>query len=117
MFYKALKRDLEHEQVGRLRRVLVALGRIFESEDDELAYAHFAANAEAKETYERRRHTDFMASVTYSHYRRKHVDRVVAMTLKAAGLNPQAAWAPWMSRLAYRLLRHRCTRSARALAA
>lgn len=117
MFYKALKRYLEHEEVGRLRRVLVALGRIFESEDDELAYAHFAANAEAEETYERRRHADFMAGATYGHYQRKHIDRVVAMTLKAAGLDPQAAWAPWMSRLAYRLLQRRIARSARALAA
>ena len=43
--------------------------------------------------------------------------RVVAMTLKAAGLNPQAAWAPWVSRLAYRLIRRRGARTAQALAA
>ncbi len=117
MFYKALKRYLERDNVGRLRRILVALGRIFESEDDELAYAHFAANAEAEETYERQRHADLMASVAYSRYQRKHVDRVVAMTFKAAGLDPQAAWAPWVSRLTYRMVQRRSARSARTLAA
>ena len=117
MFYKALKQYLEREKVGRLRRILVALGRIFESEDDELAYAHFAANAGAEETYERQRNADFMLGVSFSHYQRKHVDRVVAMSLKAAGLDPQAAWAPWASRLAYRLVRRRGAKTAQALAA
>ena len=64
MFYKALKQYLERGKIGRLRRILVALGRIFESQDDELAYAHFAANADAEETYERQRHADFMLGVT-----------------------------------------------------
>lgn len=114
LFYKALKQYLEREKVGRLRRTFIALSRIFESEDDELAYAHYAANAAAEETYERRRHADFMLGTAYSHYRRKHVDRVVAMTLKAAGLDPQASWAPWASKLAFRVLKRR---SARALAA
>ena len=109
--------SLEREKVGRLRRVLVALARIFESEDDELAYAHFAANAKAEETYERQRHADFMLGVSYSHYKRKHVDREVAMSLKTAGLDPQAAWAPWASRPAYRLVRRRGAKTAQALAA
>ncbi len=64
MFYKALKQYLERGKIGRLRRILVALGRIFESQDDELAYAHFAANADAEETHERQRHADFMLGVT-----------------------------------------------------
>ena len=55
-----------------------------------------------------------MLGTAYSHYRRKHVDRVVAMTLKAAGLDPQAAWAPWASKLAFRVIKRR---SARALSA
>ncbi len=114
LFYKALNLYLEREKIGRLRRIFVALGRIFESEDDELAYAHYAANAGAEEPYERKRHTAFMLGVAYSHYRRKHVDRVVAMTLKAAGLDPQASWAPWASNLAYRMMK---SRSAKALAA
>ena len=58
-----------------------------------------------------------MHGIAFRHYRPKHVDRVVTMTLKAAGLNPQAAWAPWVSRLAYRLIRRRGAKTAQALAA
>jgi hypothetical protein len=45
LFYTHLKRYLERDGVGRLRRLMVALGRIHETEDDELAYAYYAANA------------------------------------------------------------------------
>ena len=117
MFYKALKRYLGRERIGRLRRVLVALGRIRETEDDELAYAHFAANAAEDEAYDRRRASDLMHGIAFRHYRPKHVKRVVTMTLKAAGLNPQAAWVSWVSRLAYLLIRRRGARAAPALAA
>ncbi len=44
LFYKNLDRCLERERIGRLARLRVALGRIAESEDDELAYAYYAAN-------------------------------------------------------------------------
>src|SRR3546814_7823807 len=39
LFYTHLKRYLEREGIGRWKRLAVALGRIGESEDDELAYA------------------------------------------------------------------------------
>ena len=38
LFYRHLKRYLDKERIGRVRRVLVALGRITETEDDELAF-------------------------------------------------------------------------------
>ncbi len=40
LFYSHLKRYLEIERISKLRRILVALGRIGESDDDELAYAY-----------------------------------------------------------------------------
>ncbi len=44
LFYTHLGRYLECEPMGRLARLLVAVGRIGESEDDELAFAYYAAN-------------------------------------------------------------------------
>ena len=44
LFYKNLTRCLERERIGFWRRMRVAAGRIVESEDDELAYAYYAAN-------------------------------------------------------------------------
>ena len=117
VFYKALRRYLDREGIGRLRRLFVALSRIRETEDDELAYAHYAANGAAGEAYDRQRSSDLMHGIAFRHYRPKHVDRVVSMILKAAGLNPQAAWAPWVSRLVYRLIRRRGAKIAGALGA
>src|SRR3546814_9424817 len=39
LFYDHLKRFLEQDKIGTLKRLRLALGRIMETEDDELAYA------------------------------------------------------------------------------
>ena len=41
LFYDHMKRYLARENIGLLRRLRIALGRIGESEDDELAYAWY----------------------------------------------------------------------------
>ncbi len=113
LFYTHLKRYLEKERIGRWRRLLVALRRMGESEDDELAYAYYAANG-AEGPYDRKRAARAYLGRAYSYYRRYHVDRVVAMTLKAAGLNTQGRLARWISAFGYWLIK---TRSRRAIAA
>ncbi|MEM7223582.1 MAG: ferritin-like domain-containing protein [Pseudomonadota bacterium] len=100
LFYSHLKRYLKKEEIGPWRRTLVALGRIRESEDDELAYAFFAANSNS-ETYERKRWSRAYMSRAYGYYRPHHVERVVAMTFKAAGLKPQGRLAQMAHKLAY----------------
>src|SRR6266851_214315 len=87
LFYKHLDRCLARERLGRLARLSVALGRVAESEDDELAYAYYAAN-EGELPYDRRRYTRAYASRAYPLYRPHHVERGVAMLLKAVGLTP-----------------------------
>src|SRR5947199_2516661 len=52
LFYRNLTRCLERERVGFWTRLRVAAGRIKESEDDELAYAYYAAN-EFERPYDR----------------------------------------------------------------
>jgi len=111
LFYKHLKRYLEREGIGRLRRVLVALRRIGESEDDELAYAYYAANG-GDAPYERRRWSHAYAYRAFGYFRQKHVERGIAMTFKAAGLNPQGGLARMASRGAYRFLKYRRQRLA-----
>src|SRR5215469_13868375 len=53
LFYKTLTCCLERERMGLWGRLRVALGRIVEAEDDELAYAYYAANESAR-PYNRR---------------------------------------------------------------
>ena len=113
LFYTHLKRYLERERIGRWRRLLVALRRMGESEDDELAYAYYAANG-GSGAYDRKRAARAYLGRAYGFYRRYHVDRMVAMTLKAAGLNPRGTLARPAAALGYWLIK---TRGRRALAA
>ena len=106
LFYTHLKRYLEREGIGKWRRVMVALGRIRESEDDELAYAYYAANGDG-EAYDRKRWSRAYFRRASGFYRQNHVDLGVAMTFKAAGLDPQSRLARWAAKGAYGLLRRR----------
>ncbi len=101
LFYTHLKRYLEKEHIGKLRRILVVLGRIGESEDDELAYAYYAANGGEDEPYERKRWSRTYASRAFGYVRPRHVERGMRMTFKVAGLRPHGRLARLASRGAY----------------
>ena len=113
LFYNYLKQYLEKEQISRPRRLWIALLRLKESEDDELAYAYYAANGNG-EPYSRKQWSEAYMRRAYGYYRLSHVQRMVAMTFKAAGLRPQSRIADWTSHLAYNYLK---TRHKRLLAA
>ncbi len=114
LFYGHLKTYLARERIGPLRRVLVALGRVFESEDDELAFAYYAANHAGERPYDRKYYGAAYARRAYAFYRPGHVERAVAMTLKAVGLKPQGLLSRSLSRLAARFMAHRLAKLARA---
>jgi rubrerythrin len=110
LFYTYLTRYLEKEKLSAFERVKVGLSRIGESEDDELAYAYFAANyagpnfnAVANDNsgvaYNRQQCSDEYAARAYPCYQAKHMDRVVNMVFKACGLNPQG----WLAKAAGKL--------------
>lgn len=107
LFYSYLNRYLEREGIGRLRRALVALGRARESEDDELAYAYYAANGDG-EAYDRGRCFDAYLKRAYACYSPRNLRRVVAMSFKTAGLSPRGRLADWVWRFLSWRLRQRC---------
>jgi hypothetical protein len=115
LFYKQLDRCLARERLGRLARLRVALGRVAESEDDELAYAYYAAN-ESGRPYDRRRCGRAYARRAFALYRAHHVERGVAMLLKAAGLTPNGRLGRLAAAIAWRALHFRAARLARAAA-
>ncbi len=95
LFYDFLGHYLELENLGKMGRLKVALSRISESEDDELAYAYFAANANDNESYDREKFSREYLGRAYSYYQKPEVDRAVSMIFKACGFKPQT--------MAYRL--------------
>ena len=115
LFYKQLDRCLARERLGRLARLRVALGRVAESDDDELAYAYYAAN-ESERPYDRRRCGRAYARRAFALYRAHHVERGVAMLLKAAGLTPNGRLGRIAAGIAWRALQFRAIRLARAAA-
>lgn len=92
LFYDHLKRYVDKDNLSKLGRMRVALGRIVETEDDELSYAFYAANADLeREPYDRKQANSAYMRRAYRYYSDNHVDRAIAMIFKAIGLTAQSA--------------------------
>jgi len=109
LFYQHLDTYLQLDKIGPWRRLRIALSRITESEDDELAYAYYAANHPG-EVYERQRFTRAYARRAYRFYELRHVERAMAMVLKATGLNPTGLLNRFLTRIGYWFLTSRARR-------
>ena len=68
-------------------------------DDDELPYAYFAANAGPEAHYDRRRYAAAYSCRAFASYRKHHVQRGVAMMLKAVGLSPNGRLNALLTRL------------------
>jgi hypothetical protein len=116
LFYTHLKSYLEREDIGTLRRLRIAFGRIAETEDDELACAYYAANASPDEPYVHARYCREYMKRAYSYYRHHHIERAVGMIFKACGLRPQTPLFRVSQRLAWRLFAKRAIQLQKAAA-
>lgn len=113
LFYRTLGRYLEREPLGFWRRLRLVVGRLAESQDDELAYAYYAAN-EAARPYDRRRHGRAYARGAYAVYREPHVAAGVKMIFKAVGLAAHGRLSRSAARLAWQAVRRRAARLSKA---
>lgn len=116
MFYVHMKRYAERDHIGFWRRIWVALGRIGESEDDELAYAYYTTNHSGQGVYDRKRYINAYMSRAYLFYRPSHLERAIAMILKAVGIRPGDRVLAIMARGLYAFLRIRRIQMARTAA-
>jgi hypothetical protein len=107
LFYEHLDRCLKRDRLSKWARLRVGWSRIAESEDDELAYAYFAANEPVDAVYDRKRSMEAYAKRAYPLYGHGHVQRAVAMALKAVGLQPQGRLNSLMTRAGLWFLRRR----------
>jgi rubrerythrin len=112
LFYDHMRRYLVREKIGVLRRIRIALGRITESEDDELAYAWHAANESPALPYDHRRCIAAYMSRAAGYYRFRHVERGMGMIFKAIGLKPHGRLSDFAARLSWRLIQWRRRRLA-----
>ena len=97
LFYTHMERYRDIEGLGKFKRLMVGIGRIGESEDDELAYAYYAANNNG-EPYDRKRCIRAYMSRAYGFYETRHVERAVTLILKAVGFTPHGKVSNWIAR-------------------
>jgi hypothetical protein len=100
------------------RKLLVAAGRIEESDDDELAYAFYCANVpaeqEALRPYVRSESARASYVASMSIYRPHHIRKLTQMVALAIGANVKGRLVDLVSRLIWRLMRARARLPARA---
>ncbi|MEJ0018359.1 MAG: ferritin-like domain-containing protein [Acetobacteraceae bacterium] len=112
LFYDHMRRYLVRENLGLLRRLRIAAGRIGESEDDELAYAWHCGNEPAEKTYVRARCIAAYMEPAIGFYRFRHIERGMGMVFKAVGLKPRGRLSDLSAKTAWRLLQWRRQRFA-----
>jgi hypothetical protein len=116
LFYSHLKTYLEREDIGTLRRLRIAFGRIAETEDDELACAYYAANISPDQPYVHALYCREYMRRAYSFYRHHHLDRALSMIFKACGLRPQTPLFRMSQRVAWWLFANRARQLQKAAA-
>ncbi len=110
LFFETLHRQREPD-LPFWRKLLIAIGRITESDDDEIAYAHYCATVPAHQTsakaYVRSVHTGKMFGITVKVYRRHHIQKLTQMVAKAIGADPQSNLVRMAGAAIWRTLRIR----------
>lgn len=107
LFYDHMRRYLAREKISLPRRLKIALGRIGESEDDELAFAYHCGNESTAMAYDHTRCSAAYMGRAMSFYRYHHIARSVGMVLKAVGLPPRGRLSHLAIKLSWWLLRRR----------
>jgi hypothetical protein len=107
LFYETLNLQSEPD-IPIWKKLWIAIGRIRESEDDELAYAYYCANVppeeEAIKPYSRKKYSRLSAASGMAIYRRRHIQKLVQMVVKVIGVNPHGWLAQGVSALLWRRL-------------
>ncbi len=104
LFYDHMKRYLARENLSVARRLRVALSRIGETEDDELAFAFHCSNDPEGMPYEHERCSAGYMGRAMGYYRFRHIERSTSMVFKSVGLDPHGRIAYLSARLGWRLL-------------
>ncbi|WP_425407552.1 acyl-ACP desaturase [Hwanghaeella sp.] len=107
LFYDHMRRYQKLEGLGRFGRFRVALGRLGETEDDELAYAFYVANTDPATAYDRVRDARNYTSRAFRQYGKEHVMKAAAMMLKAIGVPSNGHLAKAIGNMGWMFLRRR----------
>ncbi|MDF7674827.1 ferritin-like domain-containing protein [Acetobacteraceae bacterium ESL0709] len=105
LFYDHMHRYLDREKLGRWARLKIALSRVFESEDDELATAYYITNDSMTTPYDHKRCIASYMGRAMKFYQQKHLDRVTAMIFKTTGITPHSRTQQVIAHIVYHLMK------------
>ena len=112
LFYDTMHAQTEPE-LSIWQKLRIAIGRVRESDDDELAFAYYCANVpagqEAAQPYKRKTYARASAAASMAIYDRKHIQKLVQMVMKAVGANPHGALAGVLGAVLWRRMRRLAT--------
>lgn len=116
LFYDTLN-EID-EQPSLFEKAKVALLRVNEADDDELASAYYAANTRPGDgiAYQREKFAAAYEARALALYKRPHTNRLVSMIAKAVGIAPHGRFMRMMEPIVWKVWQRR-TRKAQALAA
>ncbi|MGD1956596.1 MAG: hypothetical protein ACFBZ9_15445 [Sphingomonadales bacterium] len=120
LFQKYLNTYEGSETLGRLKRLQVAISRVKEAEDEELAYAYYAANVlpAAPETpFDQAACTNAYYMRAFGLYQPQHIDNATRMILRAASVNPNSKGADLAVAGFWKLVQFKRGKLERAMAA
>ena len=114
LFYDTLHKQVEPE-LSFWRKLRIAVGRLLESDDDELSFAYYCANVpadqEAVRPYRRKLYARLSAQAGMAVYHRRHIQKLVQMVVKAVGADPHGPLANWTGAAIWRLMQLRAGRA------
>lgn len=117
LFASHCQRYLAQDDLSWLDRVKIAIGRVQEAEDDELAYAYYAGNVKGLPNaapYDMATYADAYWRRAFAVYQPQHIDNATRMILRAMAVNPNGPLAAMASRLFWGVIKFRRGRLARA---
>jgi rubrerythrin len=110
LFYETMNAQ-DEKDLPFWKKLIVAVGRINESDDDELSYAYYCAavskSAEAATPYVRAQYAKASYKTILRIYHRHHVQKLTQMVSKAVGADPQGRLTKAAGGLLWRMLRVR----------
>ncbi len=116
LFYDTLKRFDPKDSLGLFAKIRLTIGRVNETDDDELSYAFHCANYGPEVPYDRQKSILAYSKRAYSNYRYGHLARAIAMMLKAIGISPHGTIANITQRSAWWLWEKRARKLSRLAA-
>jgi hypothetical protein len=99
LFYDTLHAQAEPD-LSFWKKLWIAVSRVRESDDDELAYSFYCANVlpeeEAAKPYDRTTYSRLAGRASMAVYNRHHIQKLVQMVIKVVGANPHG----WLAAMA-----------------